>query len=121
MSHKKTVVVVEDEFLINEDMAMQCEDLGCKVVGRAYNDEEAINIIRASQPQYVLMDVRIPGKQDGVDVAKQINEVLPQTRIIFITGSNEPPTINRIYSDHPFCVLLKPINPADLKTALEAD
>ena len=43
---------------------------------------------------------------------------LLKERIIFITGSNEPPTIQRIESVTPHRVLIKPIDPEALRSAL---
>ena len=38
--------------------------------------------------------------------------------MIFISGSNEPPTIARINEDHPAAILIKPVAPDDLRNAL---
>jgi len=112
------VVIVEDEFLIADYLSGVCADLGVKVEGVAYKPDEALTTIMTVKPDFVLMDVRLKHEQDGVDVAKKVYAVMPETKIVFITGSNEPSTIERINSDHPYRILIKPINPADLKEAL---
>ncbi len=115
---RATVIIVEDEFLISDYLCDVCKDFGAEVVGVAYNADEAHSIIIDSKPDFVLMDVRLKGDVDGVDVAKSVYEKMPEVKIIFITGSNEPSTIERINTDHPYRILIKPINPLELREAI---
>ena len=115
-----TVVIVEDDFLIAEDLRGMCEEFGVKVLGMAHTAATAFAEIETHRPQFVLMDVRLGGKRDGVDIAQQVNDVMPEVKLVFITGSNEPPTIERIKEDHPFRILIKPISPEQLGEALSA-
>ena len=115
------VFIVEDDVLIAEDLRAMCEEFGATVVGMAHSAEEAFAAIETSDAQYVLMDVRLGGKRDGVDVAQWVNDVKPDVKLVFITGSNEPPTIERIHQDHPFRILIKPIQPEQLREALTAN
>lgn len=115
---ERTVVIVEDDFLIAEDLKMMCEDAGAKVLDVLHDAAGASERILSLAPAYVLMDVRLGGRRDGVDVARAVHEEAPATRLIFITGSNEPPTIARIREDDPFEILIKPISELDLRRAL---
>lgn len=112
------IVIVEDDFLIAEYLAQICTELGADVVGRADDGPSARRVIGASNPSHVLMDLRLTGKEDGVDIALWAHDAAPDTKIIFVTGSNEPPSIARIKSDHPHRILIKPIAPLDLEEAL---
>lgn len=115
----KSVVIVEDEFLIAEDFIGMCEEIGLVVLGQADVASDAISLILDKQPDYVLMDVRLKGNGDGVDVALDIYDKLPATKVIFITGSNEPPTIQRIKTDHPYAILIKPVSYLLLKETFD--
>ena len=115
---EKTAVIVEDDFLIAEHFRQLCGKAGVTVLGAADRADKALKLIRQTKPQYILMDVRLKGEEDGVDVANVVHRELPATKVIFITGSNEPPMLDRIMSDHPYRVLIKPINPDDLNQAL---
>lgn len=117
---KKRIMVVEDDFIIKEYLKQLCEQCGCDVVGDAADAAEAFTVFQQQSPDVVLLDVRLGGKRDGVDVAKQIFETGSDARIVFITGSNEPPMIERINSDHPFRILIKPIKGDELREALDA-
>lgn len=118
MPDSKRAVIVEDEVLIVDYLSDLCELFDVEVVGTADNGEEAIRTIRDTSPDYVLMDVRLNGKMDGIDIAKTVFDERVPMKIIYITGSNEPPTIARIKSDHPYQILIKPILPDDLRRAL---
>ncbi len=120
MADRTTAVIVDDEFVIADYMEMICEDLGIAVLGKAHSAEEAERVIIDTAPDYVLMDVRLGGTRDGVDVANTVNARHPDTRVIYITGSAEPSTMARIMTDHPHRVLIKPVSEPDLREAFAA-
>ena len=117
MAEARTVVIVEDEFLIAQDLARLCRQIGVEVLGTAAKAEAATALIEESRPTHVLMDVRLQGKRDGVEVAQAAHDHYPQMKIIFVTGSNEPPTMARIREDNPYRILIKPIRLDDLVEA----
>ena len=118
MSEGPSVVIVEDDFLIAEDLRYMCEDFGARVLEMRHAADGTAERILELSPDYVLMDVRLGGRRDGVDVAQQIHDTEIGIKLVFITGSNEPPTIQRIESDNPHRILIKPISPSQLCEAL---
>jgi two-component system, response regulator PdtaR len=112
------VAVVDDEFIIAEGLRIQLEDLGMSVCGTAATADEAVALVQASRPAVVLMDVRLQGDKDGVDAAIAIHETVG-SKVIFITGSREPATMERIKLDHPAGVLFKPISDWQLRQAID--
>jgi len=118
MSETPTVVVVEDDVLISLYLQGLCKDFGATVLGYAVDGDTALAMLTEMKPSHVLMDMRLRGEKDGVDVGKVIYKTQPTIKVIYITGSNEPETQARIGTDHPYRVLIKPINPNDLKDAL---
>lgn len=115
----KTVLIVEDEFLIAEILAAYVEDLGVPVCGRATTGDEAVALAVQHRPAVILMDVRLVGERDGVDAALAIYDAVG-SRVIFITGSREPSTVDRINLDHPYAVLFKPMTEYQLKPVVLA-
>jgi CheY-like chemotaxis protein len=49
---------------------------------------EAVEAFRASQPDWVLMDIEMPD-QDGLSAAGQIKAACPEARIVFVTAHDE--------------------------------
>jgi two-component system, response regulator PdtaR len=113
------VAVVDDEFLIAEGLTIQLEALGMTVCGTAATADAAVALVQASRPALVLMDVRLEGDKDGVDAAIAIHETVG-SKVIFVTGSREPATMDRIQLDHPAGVLFKPITDWQLRQAIDA-
>ena len=115
---KSVVLIVDDEFLIAEGLCMQVEDMAMAVCGTATTADEALALAMMHRPEVVLMDIRLRGEKDGVDAAQEIHRTVG-SKVIFITGSREQATIDRIQLDHPAGVLFKPISDRQLKTAIE--
>jgi two-component system, response regulator PdtaR len=114
----RTVLVVDDEFIIAQGLQMQVEDMGLTVCGTAATAEAAIALAKTYRPAVILMDVRLDGALDGVDAALAIHQTVG-AKIIFITGSREESTRARIAMDHPTAVLFKPISSLQLKRAVD--
>ncbi|HEX7946235.1 MAG TPA: response regulator [Phenylobacterium sp.] len=115
---KVCVAVVDDEFVIAAGLSLQLEDMGLEVCGTAATCEEAVALVQDQRPEVVLMDVRLAGDKDGVDAAIAIHDTVG-SKVIFVTGSREPATIERIGQDHPAGVLFKPVSDRQLREAIE--
>jgi two-component system, response regulator PdtaR len=116
---QECVLIVEDDVLIADALGMVLEDMGLKVCGIAATAATAIAMARSHQPRLVLMDVRLKGPLDGVDAAIAIHQHVG-SRVIFITGSKEPATAERIQLDHAWAVLFKPVPDARLQATVRA-
>jgi DNA-binding NarL/FixJ family response regulator len=116
---KRTALIVEDEFLIAEGLRVQLDMMGIDVCGMAATAEDAIELAKQHNPTFVLMDVRLKGTRDGVDAALDIHEQVG-SRVIFVTGSREPETIDRIGKDHAAATLFKPVTSLMLKKTIDA-
>jgi len=111
-------LVVDDEFLIAEGLRVQLEDMGIAVCAVAATAQDAIALAIQYDPRLVLMDMRLKGDGDGVDAAIAIHRQVG-SKIIFITGSREQETLDRINSDHPAATLFKPVSPFQLRRTIE--
>ncbi len=113
------VLIVDDEFLIAESLCMHMEDMGLAVCGTAATADDAVALAERHRPKLVLMDMRLRGEADGVDASLAIHASVG-SKIIFITGSREPATIERIGLDHASSVLFKPFSGYGLRSAIKA-
>jgi DNA-binding NarL/FixJ family response regulator len=116
---QRQVLVVDDEFLIVMGLIDQVEEMGLTVCGSASTADEAVALARLHRPMVVLMDMRLEGTKDGVDAALCIHEEIG-SKVIFITGSQEPDSLARIRTDHPCAILFKPVSSRQLSEAITA-
>lgn len=112
-----SVLVVEDEWLLADYFAAILEHLGYDVCGIAGDAEGAVALARRHAPDVVLMDLRLAGQRDGVDAACAIEATLPVS-VIFVTASGDPRTMQRIRTNDPDDILVKPVLERDLATSL---
>jgi DNA-binding NarL/FixJ family response regulator len=90
-----------------------------RVCGTAATADEAVALVQARRPAVVLMDVRLAGEKDGIDAALAIHDTVG-SKVIFVTGSREAATLERINADHPAGVLFKPVLDWQLREAISA-
>jgi two-component system response regulator HydG len=81
---RKILVVDDDRDLRSSIVSAICED-GQYVVDQACDGEEAVNRVRASQYDLVLMDVNMP-KMTGIEALKEIKAHDPSIMVIMLTA-----------------------------------
>src|SRR5919199_1468524 len=65
------ILVAEDETIIRLDLRGLLERAGHDVVGEARDGEEAVALARETQPELVIMDVKMP-RLDGIEAARRL-------------------------------------------------
>jgi two-component system, response regulator PdtaR len=86
---KPTVLVVEDEVLIRLMLADELRGEGLQVL-EAANADEALTVLQSSLPVHLLFtDIRMPGRMDGLALAKAAHARFPQIKRII--GSSARP------------------------------
>ena len=80
------VLIADDHVLFREGLGWLFEsekDLEC--IGVANDGEEAIHLAKELKPDIILMDISMP-KIDGIEAAKKVKIINPDTRIIILTA-----------------------------------
>ena len=86
-SERIRVVIVDDHPSLRDGVRTDLEASGvAEVVGEASDGGEAIEVVRASMPDVVLMDLSLPTVQ-GVDAIKAIVEESPHVKILVLSAS----------------------------------
>lgn len=112
------IVIVEDDSLVAMGMRMYLESRGHHILSVATTGQQAIDAAFDDIPDLMLMDVRLQGEMDGVEAATHILARQP-IPIVFLSGSGEQQTLDRIRAVQPAGLLLKPVVPSDLATEVE--
>lgn len=112
------IFIVEDERIVAEDLKRMIERLGYTVAGMAANGPDAIGRVEATRPNLVLMDIRIQGPMDGIDVAEHIYTHF-DIPVSYLTAYADETTLERAKATLPFGYILKPFEERNLKTTIE--
>jgi DNA-binding NarL/FixJ family response regulator len=80
-----TVAVVDDQRLVREGLLTMLRLMPeVEVVGAAGDGLQALELVAATQPAVVLMDLRMP-RCDGVEATRRIRDEHPATRVVVLT------------------------------------
>ncbi len=84
-----SILIVEDDIYLQKLYEMMLKAQGFKIIGKAGNGSEAINIFKSlrDKPDIVLMDHRMPIK-NGIDTTFELTKLNSHTKIIFISADN---------------------------------
>ena len=83
------VLIVDDEKPARERLRQILDDEAeFEVVGEAANGHEALSLAATSQPDIVLLDIRMPGL-DGIETAHHLNELDHTPAVVFTTAYDE--------------------------------
>jgi CheY-like chemotaxis protein len=91
---KKRILIVEDERILAEDLKRLLTKMGYEVTGIAASGDEAIQSVQGQRPDLVLMDIRIQGPQDGIDVAEHLYAEYG-VPVSYLTAFADAPTLDR--------------------------
>lgn len=114
------VCLVDDQQLIRAGLAALLERASdITVVGEAGDGAEAIELVRAEQPEVVLMDLRMPG-MDGIEATRRItaDESLVGVRVVALTTFDTDEHIFAAIRAGACGFLLKNTAPDELRAAV---
>ena len=84
------VLLADDHQIVRQSLKVLLEKEGLKIVGEASNGQEAVKIAESLHPDVAVLDVSM-AVLNGIDAAKEIQKVSPQTKTIFLTVHDEDP------------------------------
>jgi DNA-binding NarL/FixJ family response regulator len=88
-----TVVVADDQSAVREGLVLLLGTLpGITVIGDAEDGQAAVDMVAASHPQIVLMDLNMP-RCDGVAATRRIRADYPQTQVVVLTTYSDDESI----------------------------
>lgn len=112
------ILIVEDESIVAIDLADLLVGMGHEVVGIGASAAQAMELAVKARPELVLMDIRIRGDMDGVELAGLMQTSL-QVPVIYLSAYADDATLQRAGATRPYGYLLKPVHEAELKAAIE--
>ena len=79
-----TVVVADDQDLVRSGLELVLTSRGCEVVGTAADGREAVEVVRRTSPDVVLMDIRMP-VMSGLDATRTLHQRADPPAVVVLT------------------------------------
>ncbi len=112
------LLIVEDEFVIAQDLKNIVTNLGYAVMGHAKTVADALKKIEKEKPDLVFLDIRLIGEETGIDLAKKIDEKY-NIPYLYVTSYSDADTLEQMNTTNPLGYILKPFDERDIRVALE--
>ncbi|MCA0984737.1 response regulator [Halobacillus yeomjeoni] len=115
-----TVAIAEDDFRVaqlHEKFLAEVEEV--EVVGKALNAEETLNMVKAHNPDLLLLDVYMPDRL-GTELLHTLREQAPSLDIMMITAANDKTMIEKSMKYGIIDYIIKPVSMDRFRKTLEA-
>jgi len=121
MKPRFRILVVDDDPLLKQTLAMALEEVLQAQVWAAANGEQAVDLAQRHKPDLILLDLDMPGL-DGTGVCRELaqHEDMAQAKVWIVTGLPLDPEKIRELSSHADRILRKPISLTLLVEEIEA-
>ncbi|MBI2806435.1 MAG: response regulator [Planctomycetes bacterium] len=116
MKQSLHIAIADDEPDMREYFQQVLPRLGHTVVAAARDGRELVEVCRATEPDLVITDIRMP-ELDGIDAAVQIYQDRP-IPVILVSAHQDTNLIERADLDHIMAYLVKPIKQGDLAPSI---
>ncbi len=113
-----SILIVEDEALIASYIEEVLGGSGFRVAGIAASGPEALSLAAENRPSLALVDIRLTGPIDGIELACLLRQRfgLPA---IFLSGLADADTTARAQTAQPLGFLPKPFLPSQVFNAIQ--
>lgn len=111
-------ILVDDESLGLSPFEQACREAkGIELVGKFYSGEEALLYAGSHRVEFALMDIKLNGIMDGIELGKQLKRLHPDMILIYVTSySKYIVEALRIKAD--YCIM-KPYDENDIMDAFK--
>ncbi len=114
------VVAVDDDDIVRSTMEVflgAFDDL--QMVGQAANGEEAVKLCAETQPDVVLMDVKMP-VMDGIAATRLIRQQFPQIQVVALSAYADREQVAQVMSAGAFIFMSKNVSTDQLADSIRA-
>jgi PAS domain S-box-containing protein len=112
------ILVVEDDAIVATDIEQSLEAMGYEVLAVLPDGDDAVSTARDLEPDIVLMDVRLPGRLDGIEAGTAVHEAM-DIPVVYLTAYSDPATLERAKAAGSWGYLVKPFDNSGLRGAIE--
>lgn len=117
MNTKEKILIVEDEFIVANDLKIILKKGNYNVVGIASSVTQARTLIDAKKPDIVLLDIILKGDETGIDLAEELAEA--KIPFLFISANTNQTILEAVKKTQPYGFMVKPFREKDLLVMLD--
>lgn len=110
-------MIIEDEFIVANDLHMILERSGYTVCGIASSVKEARELMKEQKPSLALLDIQLKGKLTGIDLAKELKE--EDIAFVYLSANSNQQLLEEAKETEPYGFLVKPFREKDLLVTLD--
>lgn len=110
-------MIAEDEAIIRLDLKETLEEEGYEVVGETGRGDEAVELVKAHEPDIAILDIKMPGL-DGLSAARQIAGER-RAAVLVLTAFSQRDLIEQARDAGALAYLVKPFQRSELVPAIE--
>jgi DNA-binding NarL/FixJ family response regulator len=115
---KITVLLADDHTVVRQGLrALLKAEEDMEVIGEAENGRQAVNLVKKSPPDVVLMDVAMP-LMNGLEATRQILKSSPTTKVLVLTSYGDDDCIEQLMRAGAAGYLIKQTAANDLLKAI---
>lgn len=111
------ILIVEDEFIVANDLRLMLERAGYHVCGIADSVLEAREIINSKNPDLVLLDIQLKGRLNGIDLAMELKKA--QIAFVYLSANSNQKVLEAAKATEPYGFLVKPFREKDILVTLD--
>ena len=112
----QAILIVDDDKSIRYSLKRMMEEKYSILT--AQNGEEALDRVKESSPDLIIMDIKMPGR-NGIDVLKEIKSIDPKSLVIIMTAYGTTDTAIEAMKYGAFDYILKPFPIPQMKGLVE--
>lgn len=113
-----SVIIVEDDDDSREVLAEYLELKEIKVIAKAKNGHEALDLYKKFHPEVVLLDVMMP-TFDGFYALDKIKEYDNNAKVIFVTAATSSSTQHKLFESNVEGIIFKPFDMEHLLNTIQ--
>ena len=117
MTEEVRVALAEDDAIIRLDLRETLEEEGYTVVGDTGRGDEMLELVAATDPEVVILDIKMPG-MDGIEVARCIAES-HGAAVVILTAFSQREFVDQAIEAGALAYLVKPFQRSELVPAVE--
>ena len=97
--YRKRIVLVDDHLLVRQgvERLLNASD-EFVVIEEAGDAAEGFEMVREMRPDAVIVDVGLPGGQDGIDLTQKLLREFPNLIVVILSAHDEPEFAERAFA-----------------------